>query len=38
MPPYQKDCPVENAREVRSIGHTTIGDMGKAHKIHDCGE
>jgi choline kinase len=27
-------CPVERARAVGSAGHTTVGDLGKAHQIH----
>jgi hypothetical protein len=29
---------VEKARAVGSIGHTTVVEMGKAHRIHDDGE
>jgi hypothetical protein len=28
------DCPVERTRVSRSVGPTTMGDMGKAHRIH----
>jgi hypothetical protein len=33
-PHYQRDCPVERARAVGSSRHTTVGDLGKAHRIH----
>jgi hypothetical protein len=33
-PHYQRDCPVERTRASRSAGPTTMGDMGKAHRIH----
>jgi hypothetical protein len=33
-PHYQCDCPVERTRASRSVGPTTVGDMGKAHRIH----
>jgi hypothetical protein len=29
---------LKGARVVGSTGHTTMVDMGKAHRIHDCGE
>jgi hypothetical protein len=33
-PHYQRDCPVERTRASGSAGPTTMGDMGKAHRIH----
>jgi hypothetical protein len=33
-PHYQRDCPVERARASGSAGPATVGDMGKAHRIH----
>jgi hypothetical protein len=33
-PHYQRDCPVERTRASGSAGPTTVGDMGKAHRIH----
>jgi hypothetical protein len=33
-PHYQCDCPVERTRVSRSAKPTTVGDMGKAHRIH----
>jgi hypothetical protein len=37
-PHYQRDCPVERTRASGSAGPTTVGDMGKAHRIHAGGE
>jgi hypothetical protein len=33
-PHYYRDFRVERARSSESTGHTTVGDLGKAHKIH----
>jgi hypothetical protein len=33
-PHYQRDCPMERARASGSAGPATVGDMGKAHRIH----
>jgi hypothetical protein len=33
-PHYQCDCPMERTRASGSSGPTTVGDMGKAHRIH----
>jgi hypothetical protein len=33
-PHYHHDCPVERTRAFGSAGPTTVGDMGKAHRIH----
>jgi hypothetical protein len=33
-PHYQRDFPVERTRASGSVGPTTVGDMGKAHRIH----
>jgi hypothetical protein len=33
-PHYQCNCPVERTRASGSAGPTTVGDMGKAHRIH----
>jgi hypothetical protein len=33
-PHYQRYFSIEKARVVRSSGPTTIGDFGKAHRIH----
>jgi hypothetical protein len=33
-PHYQCDCPEERARASGSVGPTTVGDMGKAYRIH----
>jgi hypothetical protein len=33
-PHYQRDCPVERTRASGSARPTTVGDMGKAHRIH----
>jgi hypothetical protein len=31
---YRHDCLVERVRGSKSVGHTTIGDLGKSHQIH----
>jgi hypothetical protein len=33
-PHYQRDYPVERTRASGSAGPTTMGDMGKAHRIY----
>ena len=33
-PHYQRDCPLERAKASGSAGPATVGDMGKAHRIH----
>jgi hypothetical protein len=33
-PHYQRDFPVERTRASGLVGPTTMGDMGKAHRIH----
>jgi hypothetical protein len=33
-PHYQRDCLIEKARVVGSTRHSTVGDLGKAHRIH----
>jgi hypothetical protein len=37
-PHYQCGCPVERERAIESTGHTTVVNMGKAHRIHDRDE
>jgi hypothetical protein len=34
VPHYQRDCPIEKERVARSSGPTTVGDLGKAERIH----
>jgi hypothetical protein len=33
-PHYQRDCPIEKVRATGSTGQMTVGDLGKAHRIH----
>jgi tyrosine-protein phosphatase YwqE len=33
-PHYQRDYPIEKARVAGSSGPTTVGDLGKTHRIH----